>query len=464
MLPTCGAIEMGIQRGWKELSLALVEARDKIVEGWLQRLYRAAATLYEVLWDDAAPGAASQEYQGHDHTPNGGGSPIYRGVVWSENGGDLVLYQPSFGAANDEVPLTEDATATSSNLRQDASLMRVLESPGLVRGVGLLTGWICYEARNSTFTIQFGNGEAIELPATPNELPQWVAISTPLKFPGSWSAHDPRVRCGEYDPENEPALKIYAIHLEEEQAALAGLGGASLPVPIPAAAGGNVPSGHMELEEDLVAAEEWMDTDSLLRPLSMLNAVFEGTESSAAPGRTTRAVKPHDHDPDGYGGRAVGRGLVCMAANGNRGLWTSTPSVNTWTNADGGERDVDMMVGYVSPGLTSSGSPPSAIPYLGAQVYLYIDGAAASIVDLRMQTTATPTYSETTTIGAGTEKKGWFRINKIPCEGDAWNGFDLEIRTDTGGQTIKVLACLIVEESGSGAQGSSAGSNLAGGA
>lgn len=460
---------MGVVSRWKELTLAAIAARSEVVQTAWQDLYKSCCALYETLWDAAPLGASSQIYQGHDHTPKYGGAPITRGLIWSEVSADTELYSLTFTEANQKLALTNGATAAYA--RTQGGLWRSFISPGLSR-LGRLTGWICYEARNSSFVLKMANGGIeIELPQTTAELPQWIEVSAPME-PGTWQRFEPTVECGEYDSENPPILKIFAVQLEEEEAARVGVAGAPVRLPV-SAASGVVPVGHMRLEQDLVADEEWLDSDMVLRAAAMLNSIYEGTEATAVMGASSQTVKGHDHGD--YGGRAVARNVVVAAGNGANILFRCPiASAASWIKGDGegaGTRTnagITMFSGYVSPGLDSSGSPPSSAPYLTGWVYLYENQSALSTVEVRIYNDNTGNTSAVTTIGAGTEKKGWFPVNFIPCEGDTWNDFDVEIKSDkvgvTGDHDIYLNAVVIAEEAQGGAVGVSSGSAVLGGA
>jgi hypothetical protein len=459
---------MGVVSRWKELTLAAVAARSEVVQTAWQDIYKSLCALYETLWDATPAGASSQVYQGHDHTPTFGGAPITRGLIWSEVSADTPLYTVTFDEANQTRSLTTGATANKT--RSQGGVWRSFVSPGLSR-LGSLTGWICYEAQNSSFVLKMATGGAeIELPETTAELPQWIEVRAPIE-PGTWQRFDPTISCGNYDEEKGTSVKIYALQLEEEAAARVGVPGIPIRLPV-AAASGVVPVGHMALEQDLVADEEWLDSDAILRGVAMLNALYEGTEALASIGASSQSVKGHDHGS--YGGRAVARNVVVSAGNGNNGLFTCPiPSASTWIIADGngaGSRSdagIPMFVGYVSPGLSSSGNPPTTAPYLTAWVYIYENQSDTSTVDLRIYNSTTGTLSAVTTLGAGTVKRGWFPIDKVPCDGDAWNDFDLEVRSDkvgvTGDHTIRIHALIIAECAGLGAVGVSSGSEVLGG-
>lgn len=459
---------MGITSRWKELTLAAVAARSEVVQTAWQDLYKSCCALYETLWDAAPTGASSQVYQGHDHTPKFGGAPITRGLIWSEVSADTALYTVAFDAANQTRSMTTGATTNKARSR--GGVWRSFVSPGLSR-LGKLTGWICYEAQNSNFVLKLtANGEEIELAETTAEKPRWIEVSCPLE-PETWQRFDPTILCGDYDAEKGAIVKIYAIQLEEEAGARFGLAGIPIRLPV-AAADGVVPVGHMALEQDLVADEEWLDADVILRAVSILNAIYEGTEAMAAIGASSQTVKAHDHGD--YGGRAVARNVVVAAGNGNNGLFICPiADVAIWVAADGngsGSRSdagIAMFSGYVSPGLDSAGNPPSTAPYLTAWVYIYEDQSDLSTVNLRIYNSNTGTLSAVTTVGAGTPKKGWFPIDFVPCDGDAWNDFVLEIRSDkvgvTGDHTIRTHALIIAECAGLGAVGVSSGSEVLGG-
>jgi len=204
----------------------------------------------------------------------------------------------------------------------------------------------------------------------------------------------------------------------------------------------------------------------------MLNAINEATEGDKAPGATSQTVQGHDHA--GQGGVALARNVVALAGNGNSTLFTvAIATASTYEKADGtatGSRTdagLAILEGYVSPGIDNQADAPSSTPYLSAYVYIYEDQSDTSTVTLRITNESNGFVSAETVLGSGTVKKGWFLIDQIPCDEDAVNGFDLEIKSDkvgvTGDHTIRTLGIIISEVAGVGAVGQSSGSEVLGG-
>jgi len=210
-----------------QLALSLVRARAEVVDDAIKALFSSVSHLYEGLFDATSPQASAQVIQGHDHTPQRGGAPLTRGLVWSENGGDAALYEWTFTLAQQSITLTNDAAVFPSTKRSQGGVWRSYISPGFTT-LGRLTGGICYEAQNSEFTLRMTpDGDLIDLPATPAERPQWIEISARMR-PESWQRFDPVIQCADFDAENPPEIKIYAIDLSEESGARVGIPGVPL--------------------------------------------------------------------------------------------------------------------------------------------------------------------------------------------------------------------------------------------
>lgn len=448
---------MTVKVAFIPLSLDDSESRDAVKETTLKNIYAFAPALYEACWDDAAEGASSQRYQGHDHTEEGGGGPLIRGLCLSEHGGDDYLYQLDFTEAGQRLEISQQANSNRRVVRGGNYTYPVSPMLG-----GVLEGWFLYTGANSTFFVEMGFGaDPIEVEGDTGETPRKVPFSVPLK-PGEMNKLSMYVRCDEYDPENPPQFTLYAIYLSETRNSY-GSRPPALQVP-PSAGVGVVKAGHMTLAQELVEDQLFLDSDALLRPSAMLNATYEGIEDAPAPGASSQTIAGHDHDPLGWGGRALGRNVIYRAGCGGGTMFSSSiGSASSYQRVDdGGLRESDgeaMFEAPVSPGLTSSGSPPTTAPYLTAEIYLVTDPDATSgaTVLLRMRNRTTGNYSAVTTLGPGIVKNGRFAIDKIPCQ-PGWNLMDLEISCSVDSTTIYVNQVVIYENTARGGGGRSASS------
>ena len=165
-----------------------------------------------------------------------------------------------------------------------------------------------------------------------------------------------------------------------------------------------------------------------------LNALYEAILDKPAPGATDQAVKGHDHDPnvtDGQGGAPIGRAFCGGAGQGNNPLYTiviTTGDLNTWKvvsplrNAAGKA----TLRAYIGPGIKSTGNPPAIAPYIDGEVFIY----SVEDVQLRIRNVTLAVYSleATHTKRSIGHYAKWTRITRIPCNGEGWDAFDLEVK------------------------------------
>lgn len=450
---------MGVTSERKELSVLL--PRDQVTELWAQRAYRRANALYEALWDATPPGGSGRTYQGHDHTPQGGGGPINRGCLWSACTLET-LTELSFSAKNQsqEIPGSPNDSAM------------VHASPGL-RTSALLTGWICYYARNSDrFRLELAPEGTIydfDLEVGSGESAIWQKFVVPLAWAGEWKARNFYVRCGSYDSDNSPAVSIYAIQLDELVDTM-GRGGVP-ETERPASTGSIVLVSFPVLEDELVAADEWVDAFALRELYAFGNGLYEGTGEMRAPGASSQTCYGHDHDPSNHGGRIIARGGCYTASLGAttylyRIAWNgiSYSGYQAWDLDDGADRrsaaSVGMALFWCSPGMTSSGSPPSSEPYLTARLFVQWNaGMASPTMRFRAKHISTGNYSAVTEIAATASYSDWVTVDYIPCEGDDINELQWEVEMVGTMTTVNIdlYAFVVYEVPGEGARSAPGG-------
>lgn len=445
---------MGITSLYQELTA--LNPRDEATESPPTRAFQAANALYEVTFNATCPGGSAQAYQGHDHTPQGGGGPINRGHLWgfcTVSGRTL-----NYTAKNQSKELTGSSAMDTAHIHASPSLF---ES-------ALLTGWICYYARNSDkFTLRMGpDGTTfdVELPIADSELVSWYKFQIPVEASGKWRTRNLFVECGSYDAANAPAITIYAFQIDELPDVLARRGAEE--TERPGATGNTILSSFPKLEDDLVAADEWFDSYSLRQLYRFENALYEGIEEKLAPGATSQVCRGHDHDSGNYGGRAIARG-GCYTGTllGATYLYRLAYDGNTYTGYyafdydDGTTRrsnnSVGMGIFWVGPGLTSSGNPPTNPPWLTAKVWVEWDaGVATPTMNFRALHIGSGNYSAVTTVSSTSSYGAWITIDKIPCAGDAVNEiqFELEMTGTTNTVNIAMYAFTIYEVPGVGAR------------
>lgn len=443
----------------KANKLALVSPRDAITEAWAQQSAQNANGQYEATWDAAAPGASAQTFAGHDHTPQGGGGPIHRGCLWSACTVSSDLIDLSFTSANQAIELVKSGEAIDT--------MQIHPSPGL-RADALLTGWICYYARNSDrFVLQMADSPTIydvELPVSDGEKYNWLRFEIPVAYSGRWKARNLFIVCGSYDSSNAPVISLQALQIDELPNVIDRRGTGF--VETPAAAGQTIIRSFGTLDDALYAADEWLDSYTLRELYGSINGLCEGIEDARAPKASSQVCRGHDHDAGNYGGRAIARGgcytaslqgatyLYRIAYNG-----TSYSGYRAWDLDDGADRrsaaSIGMALFWVGPGLASSGNPPTTAPYLTARLYVEWDaGAEIPTLNFRALNIGLSQYSAVTSVAATSSHSAWISVDKIPCDDDAINEiqFEVEMTGTTTVQNIDLIAFAVYEVPGVGAR------------
>ena len=376
--------------------------------------------LYEGTFGAACPGSGSASYVGHDHTPNGGGAPISRGVLWSEGFGTTHLYSVSFSAPGQ----TKDVLAAASLAKP--GLFAYLESPGLRVG-SLLEGYALIEAKDSdVFSLLIGD-QSFDIPPASGEIALWVPFSIPVTGRSGRIDRTFSIRCGSYDSSTPPSAKVWGIYLYEPDEAAAQNG-------LPVTVGSSDIADAFDVLDNILASEEAFGDAFLLR---VLHAALSGLSHAVTRGLSGSDCARHDHSSNG--GRAVARNAQYIASSGDLPIYALSYSGSdaagpSWVSLG---RDVSgraaagigLLRPRMTPGLASSGSPPSSAPY--ATVFVYLAGAAGDNVDLRVQELNGGAVSATTTIPAGS-LNGWHTIDKVPISGGSLDEYDLQVRSVSG--------------------------------
>jgi hypothetical protein len=433
--------------------LARVGARNPVLQDTFYRLYRGANALYEALFDASAPGG-TQVYAGHDHTPLGGGGPIHRGGVWSEfrHNADAPLNTLAYTAANQTMDLLDGSTT------REGKSFRYVTSPGLRVGARL-RGWICTDCYGaSEFSLIQPDGNEVVLPVsqqnsdgTYEERRLWTPFEAYVqdgRF--AYETLALRVRCSGYDAEDPPVVKWWGITISETDASV-GYSGAALTETAAGESADLVTSAFDDLDDALLPNYSWVDPVSTHRLYTFLSGLYEGVHDWRAPGAVSQVCRGHDHAD--YGGRLVARGRQYTAANGQNVLYTlSSWTSATWTDIDDDDTKDRTTAGIgmcrfrASPGMSSTGTPPSAAPYLTALILVDVSLSAASTVEFRFLRTGTAFSSASSSLGSTSSFSGWVVVDFIPCIDTGIDNFTLQTQvTGSGTGEISVYAIQMME-------------------
>jgi len=170
--------------------------------------------------------------------------------------------------------------------------------------------------------------------------------------------------------------------------------------------------------------------------------LFEKIMGAASPG-SPWIVGGHDHGP--RGGWPIPRGAAYSADAGNGYIWSRTiATAATWEwsdQGDGSERENDTIRAYASPGIDTSRHSVHWEAYVGyvatglgageLRLYNHTDSSASSALALTFDSSF-----------------HWLHFTDVPVRGgDAGhvNALGIQMRSNTIGDSIDVLACLIAE-------------------
>ena len=424
---------------------AVLEALDKldaypskeVLERFVTRLFQRLNAEYESLTDTAAPGAASQSISGHDHSLDFGGAPIPRSSILCVDTGDTA-----------HIVKTE----TTRYQQTEYQIGPRYISPGLASSQSTYTDVMVYMvAVGGPVEIWAGAGEQHRVLVEPGDdlTPSWIPLRCPIRVDTESSFLYLTLR-----PTTNASTtwNIYKVNESESWAlSVPEIGHRSITSTIGALGSVFEYFGtSATLDDDLVTALETLDSYTLKILLWSLNALYSHTLNEAPPGKSAYAIKGHDHykiADGGQGGRPIPRGSIYYAGSSElawmtaecdtQNKWeyadnqlsaimrrsTGTPDPVTGTNASA----TPMWKAYVSAGLSSGTSvTPTGNPFLVAQVHI---GSPTETGELRIYNDTANALSPAVAFTSTSHPEGWIEIPRIPCAGDAWNLFTLQVRT-----------------------------------
>lgn len=408
----------------------------------ITRLMQRINAEYEALTDEAAPGAASQSLSGHEHSLDFGGAPIPRSSILSVDTGS-------------KAHITK--TETTKNQQTSYQVGPRYISPGLAQAMSTHTDvMVLMGIEGGPVEIWAGAGEDNRVLVEPGteDTPRWIPLRCPIQKDDEFSYLSLTLR-----PTTAASTtwSIYKVNEAESWVlSIQEVGHRDITSSIGLVGKVYEYFGtEATLDDDLVAALETLDSYTLKILLWSLNALYTHTQDAAAPGTTTQVIKGHDHykiADGGCGGRPIPRGCIYsagsrevawMVANcGTQNKWeyadfslvaassggtaairlsTGTPDPLTGTNAGA----TPMFYAYVSAGMTSTGVP-SSNPFLVAWIHI---GSPPDTGEIRIYNDTANALSPAVAFTSISHPEGWIEVTKIPCAGDAWNLFTLQIRT-----------------------------------
>lgn len=448
---------MTVSQNTGKLDTAYVYPRTAIKGVSIQRAVQFLNALYEGLLDSAAPDASAQVYRGHDHAAEGGGPIINGSQLTYDNYGEAVFEKTDFVAGDSP---------------HAWRVGKFYASPGLARSDGGTTTQIAVyiEAVGSSFRVWAGDGPRQTVEVTGEGVARWVILERPIVEDGTWQDLYIHLQPGDKQGDGAIECRIYSVNMAETyQSSQPLLGQRDVQTAVSAM---TILRYYGEaLADELCDDADSLHADIFKRIYSAANALLECTLDRAAPGATSQEIQGHDHDSAGQLGRAIAHGKVYSAGvdldpdgGSPLELWTvNATTLNQWEYADAGigtyrrtdsgstpggtATTVPMFWAYVSAGISSSGDPPSAAPYLEGWVYVGHDDPGAAYVELRISNLTTGAVSETISLTSSSDFNAWKYIRYIPCTGDVWNGFAVEVRNrnSTSGDRIYTRAIIISE-------------------
>jgi len=410
---------------WKSIEGSDIRARRPITAANLEQLLKNAVSLYEALADTTAPSAnPAQEYVGHDHGFSGG-APITHGCIACVEGIDAVIFSH-----------TPAATPSAAKER----LTRFPVNPGIwIQSGSEFEVWVRCLSVNGPFRISVEGGPPLIIDATAEASgPRWHRLTG--RAGRLFNHTEGFVFSVEMlgSVNDSPRFDLYGITAAETpNASTRHVTGVRLPPPT---TGTEVWSYFGELDPELGGSDEWVDAELLILLESAIAALHEHTTDTATPGASSQYIKGHDHSTNG--GRPVCMGL-CFSTGADASLSLTAPfaqvctTQNTWyfidqgaaTQRSAGTAGSSVTTGTwwfpVSPGITSTGNPPTTAPSLYGEIQTTFTGAASPTVEARLHNVATGDYSETITLTGGGSTDSFSRI---PCSGGVWNELTLEVR------------------------------------
>lgn len=401
--------------------------------------------LDEALADRTCPGDSSQTYAGHDHALEGGG-PIIRGMVWATVGNKypIATFTPGANTSPGWLSLGFGYASSSPGLNPDGKQFYRVD--------------VKYTALEGKWEMRCNGGPAVLVePFADVDPPRWVTLFGPI--PNSdWLTRTSGLELSPKDNYENTSLQIHDVIVWETYENSQYSPGKVLPDRV----AGNYTTysyPNMVLDEVLTDSHKSLDSHTLTDLAMKINALFEYTTDRPPLGEKTQRIQGHNHNPTSYGGRSVAMACICSTRtfDTSRPRWQlDTGPVNTWKYGDqdasarrttalsspgGTITTLPMFRARVTPGFTSSGSPPTSAPFLCGAVYVRHDSHPSATLEVRIYSLSSAAYS-TTTSGTGFI----FFIEKIPCSGGANNRYVIEVRcTDTANVTAQIMGYAFFE-------------------
>jgi len=410
-------------------------ARAMMRESTPQQLMAALNALKESIDDSVTKGASvSQEYIGHSHDHIRGGGPITRGLVLSMDSGDT--------------PMESFADITNKEARS----YKIPVSPGL----GALSNERAvyevrfrYKVQTEPVVVQWGGGQTMQLePFAEADRPIWQRTSHPIWITDGWGDLHLLV-----DTLDGGTFDLYAIHVWETYEWSMPRIGSDDYMWQTQASGATILSYFDVLDNILCQAGDSFDAETYKRCQSAVNALYSYILDAPPPGTSTQAIKGHDHHSSGYGGGSVPMACIYSAGSVDNPLWTETLTTqNTWYYVDttatsrrttgtpaGTPTTVALYEAWVSPGITSSGAPPSTHPYTQAHITFSESGTGGTF-EFRLYQIGTTTHSAALSVTSDSGGFGKGIITFIPCVGNSLNLYALEARcTSHASRSVNIL-------------------------
>lgn len=422
-------------------------------------LYQLNA-LYEACLSGKAPKSFIQTFSGHDHGEEGGGA-LVRSSVLTLDQFSRDLWSATFTSLQELKTGGLGPRYISPLLGSETNYTDVMISVK-VEG-GSVDLWAGLDNTNKVRVDPTNEGDTYFY--------KWVALKNTIIRSGQFSDLIISAQPTDFQGEEVTVAINCLDEAETTQLSLPELGVRNLPESVGQVGevlkyfGDDAP-----LDDVLVEELEALDAYTLKIIVWALNALFELTLDRTAPGSDTHHIKGHDHTfqglLDNQGGRPVPRGLIYCAGGVDQDAWLncSLSVVNQWEYADkdiavaslrrttgspnattGLGSTASLFDAYVSSGFSSSGNPPSSAPWLCA--YCYVTGGTPgdTVGRIRIFNQSTSTLSPEVNVPLDS----WFLITKIPCIGNQWNEFDIQVRRVAGGTTtgLKVVGFRLFEVS-----------------
>lgn len=434
----------------KALSAPAID--EEIAETRLLDIVKTANSNYELCFNTSAPSAGGQTYTGHDHTPSGGGAPIFRGGQWSASGRrntpDLPLSDVIWSNVQNEHILGEYG---NQNLYS-----YFYPSPGL-EFLSLYQAWILVSAYHD-YTYEIKDNQTILATVTgggSSPDPIWIQISIPTYTPFLELRLETLAllaRPSSYKEDTPPRMMLYAISISETPSQIPYSGNLLNP-PINSPNSGGVGVAQFPpLAEELFEGDQWLDSLTVGWVSDFSNELFSGTYDSTPPSGKTQVCKGHDHSTNG--GRAVARGRVSTMRSGGY-LYAVGAVDSSYIRIDRDESNMryddgfGVVRGWVSDGITSTGDEPTSL-CLTMVMEFYAYGAEDT---LTFQVTNINSGFQSVEYTYGISVSDFLytlTMEGIPCEA-GWNEWDIFVKSGTGEPSLQIVSVSLCEVPSGGA-------------